>query len=125
MGLAVSVEDILGASRPIVRGFVEDVLAEFGPSSPQYVAAVQQANVIAGLYTDVTDAVSGLSKAMQGLKEETANLEIELLRAKGDTAGANAAQRTLDTQGFTEAEIAAYGYNRTLREQIEVLQSLS
>ena len=118
VGLAVSAEDILGASRPIVRGFVEAVLTEFGPSSPQYVAAVQQANAIAGLYAPLGDA---LSEAMKRLQSDTAGLQIELLRAQGNTAGADAAQRALDIQGFTEAELAAYDYNTALRAQVEAL----
>ena len=127
VGLAVSAEDILGASRPIVRGFVEAVLAEFGPSSPQYVAAVQQANAIAGLYAPLGDAMESvantLSETMKRLQSDTAGLEIELLRAQGNTAGADAAQRTLDITGLSDAEIAVYDYNTALRDQIEALDA--
>ena len=80
-------------------------------------------NELFNTFTDATSVVGGLSETMKSLKEDTANLEIELLRAKGDTAGANAAQRALDTQGFTEAEIAVYDYNTALRAQVEALQA--
>ena len=69
VGLSVSAEDILGASIPIVRGFVEAVLAEFGPSSPQYVAAVQQANAIAGLYESIADASDVAEKAAKDAED--------------------------------------------------------
>ena len=102
---------------------------ELGDSGAESLAALLSLSgamdAVLPAFNDGTDAVSGLSEVMKGLKEETANLEIELLRAKGDTAGADARQRALDTQGFTEAEVAAYDYNRTLREQIEALKRLT
>jgi hypothetical protein len=74
------------------------------------------------LQNPLNELFNTFSETMKSLKEDTANLEIELLRAKGDTAGANAAQRALDTQGFTEAEIAVYDYNTALRAQIKALE---
>lgn len=71
---------------------------------------------------DGFDAVVGMS---EGLKEVVNSLEIELLRLQGKTPEADARQRQRDIAGMSEAEIAAYDYNRTLREQIEVLQRLS
>lgn len=129
VGLNVSQEDILGSSRIAVRGFVEDVLAKFGPSSPQYVAAVQQANALAGLYEPLGNAAAAaasvMGEAMKRLQSETAELQIELLRAQGNISGANAAQRTLDTTGLGDAEIAVYDYNESLRAQIRALEDIA
>jgi hypothetical protein len=64
-----------------------------------------------------------LSEAMKRLQSDTANLQIDLLRAQGNTAGADIAQRLLDIKGLTEAEIAIYDYNESLRSQITNLTS--
>jgi len=53
------------------------------------------------------------------LAEDRTSLEIALMQAQGDAAGALAAQRALDIAGMTAAQIAAYDYNAALREQIE------
>jgi hypothetical protein len=71
----------------------------------------------------VTETVIGvvdvLTETMKGLLKERADLEIELLQVQGRTDEANAALRALAIEGFTEAEIAAYDYNQTLRDQIQ------
>ena len=62
-----------------------------------------------------------LANSLQALQNTSASLEVELLRAQGDTTGAAALQRSLDTAGFTAAELAIYDYNTALQAQIDTL----
>lgn len=105
VGLDVNPSDILNASRPIVRGFVEAVLAEFGPSSPQYVAAVQQANALAGLYEPL-DAIADKSKtAADALRDAVDALSGLASRAE------NAANARDTAGGLLDSIAGAAGYN--------------
>jgi hypothetical protein len=68
----------------------------------------------------VTEEVVGvLTETMKQLLKERADLEVELLQVQGKTDEANAALRRIATEGFTEAELAAYDYNDTLKAQIQ------
>jgi phage-related minor tail protein len=67
----------------------------------------------------LVETVELISKTMQDLLKERANLEVELLQVQGRTDEANAALRRIATEGFTEAEIAAYDFNQSLRNQIQ------
>jgi hypothetical protein len=57
------------------------------------------------------------------LQKQSTSLEIELLRARGLTAEADARQRAIATQGMSEAEIAIYDYNQALRGQIDSIRA--
>lgn len=83
--------------------------AEVVPASTQAAAAVEQA-------ADVMTA------AMKSLKDEQAQLEIDLLMAQGRTSQAVSAQRAKDIAGLTQAEIAAYDYNQALKAQIKTIE---
>jgi len=80
---------------------------------------------VSGAFAAVVPAVDAISEAMRRLQSETSSLEVDLLRAQGDTTGADAAQRAIDTEGLTAAEIAVYDYNQALRAQIEALGQAS
>jgi hypothetical protein len=67
----------------------------------------------------VADVVEQLTENMKKLLKERSDLEIELLQVQGRTDEANAALRKIATEGFTEAEIAAYDYNQSLKAQIQ------
>lgn len=67
----------------------------------------------------VPSIVDVLTETMKGILKERENLQIELLQVKGKTDEANAALRSIATEGFTEAEIAAYDFNQTLKNQIQ------
>jgi len=73
---------------------------------------------------EVISTVDILTETMKGLLKERASLEVELLQLQGRTTEANTALRNIATEGFTEAEIAAYDYNQTLRTQIESLKAV-
>ena len=71
------------------------------------------------LTEEVVGVVDQLTETMKQLLKERADLEIELLQVQGKTDEANAALRRIATEGFTEAELAAYDYNQTLKAQIQ------
>jgi hypothetical protein len=79
----------------------------------------------AGLFYDaaqqVGDGIDQLSTHMDSLSNDSARLTIELMRAQGNTTGADSAQRTFDTQGFTDQELFYYDNNKGLQKQIDVL----
>ena len=113
------------ATRDEFRALVESQLS-LGESGAQAVAALLG---VSGAFASVVPAaeVAGqaigdvLSEAMKRLQSDTAGLQIELLRAQGDTPGADAAQRAIDTSGMSAAEVAIYDYNTALRAQITSL----
>lgn len=102
---------------------------ELGDSGAVSVAALLSLSgamdAVLPAFTAVEDAVNSLSDVMKNLLGERKNLEAELLKAKGDQEGYATALRAIATEGYTTAEIAAYDYNQSLREQTRVLQQLS
>lgn len=114
VGLAVNAQDILGASLPVVRGFVEAVMAEFGPDSKQYVMAVTTANTIGGLYEAVgaaADDAKAAAEAAKAVLAERYGLETRLLQLQGNTA----ALRSRELAQLDES-------NRSLQEYIWALE---
>lgn len=75
--------------------------------------------VVDDVVNEVTEVIVVMTKNMQELVKERKNLQVELLRVQGKTDEANTALRSIATEGFTEAEIAAYDFNQTLRVQIQ------
>ncbi len=73
---------------------------------------------LSGAFAEVTPLAE---KFLKSLQADTKNLEIELLKAQGNTASYTAALRTLETQGMTRLEVATYDYNKSLEAQIEML----
>ena len=63
-----------------------------------------------------------LSETLVNLRDEQKNLEIELLTLQGKTSEAEMAVRSLATQGMSAAEIAAWDFNASLKDQINVLR---
>lgn len=113
-------------TREEFRALVESQMA-LGESGAANVAALlalsnAMSNILPA-FNEAGNAVGGLSDIMRSLKEESTNLEIELLRARGMTAEADARQRAVATQGMTEAEIAIYDYNQALRGQIDSIRA--
>ena len=64
-------------------------------------------------------ADSGMAEIIKGLTDQGRNLEVDLLQAQGRDAEARALQREIETQGFSEAALAAYDHNQALRDQID------
>lgn len=55
------------------------------------------------------------------LTKQGQSLQVNLLNAQGDTAGAKALQRSIDIAGLTDAQVALYDYNQSLQDQIDTL----
>ena len=75
--------------------------------------------ILTEVVDEVTEVIAVMTKNMQDLLKERKSLEIELLQVQGRTEEANAALRKIATEGFTEAEIAAYDFNQSLKAQIQ------
>ena len=101
----------LPATKEAYRAMVESAL-EGGEATAGLAAALIR----------LAPAFDSASSAMTSLQAETKNLQIELMRASGDIAGAAAAQRALDTSGFDSATLAAYDLNESLREQVKAAE---
>lgn len=111
---------------------VSDAFAQLGLAMPstrdafRSLVQAQDVNTEAGrsMYASLialSGAFASVTENMKRLQSDTANLQIELLRAQGNTAGADAAQRAIDTSGMSAAEVAIYDYNTALRAQITSL----
>lgn len=101
----------LPATKEAYRAMVESAL-DGGEATAGFAAALIR----------LAPAFDSAKSAMTSLQAETKNLQIELMRASGDIAGAAAAQRALDTSGFDSATLAAYDLNESLREQIKTAE---
>ena len=109
--------EAFGADNPLSMMLL-NVSASFAAITP-----VSEAAVVA--VDGVVTSVAGLSDAMKRLMDETASLQVDLMRAQGNTAGANAALYALDTAGLSEAERGVFDYNASLRLQITALTDAS
>ena len=135
-GMDVGVEVILGATRQQFR----DLFEQFAPGSAGWNAllsvnaqfasitdaAEQLASTVEETTTTITEAVEALqttddSPISQRLVGEFLDLQIQLMRATGDIAGADALQRGIDTAGMTPTQVGLYDANNTLRAQIAAL----
>lgn len=120
--------DAATATRESFRSLVEsqDLATEAGQKT--YAALIGVAGAFAEITPASEAAVQGLAAASDALKKlqsDTAELQVELLRAQGNTAGADAAQYKIDTAGMTDAERSIFDYNRALRDQITALTDAS
>ena len=100
--------DAVPATREAYRALVEsqDMTTESGRKA--YASLIQ----LSGAFAELNPAIS---ETLKSLQKESANLERELALAQGGDV------RAIDTDGMSEAEIAAYDYNQTIRDQIKVL----
>ncbi len=142
VGLGYQQSDILAMSRDQFRALVESIDTSTDSGARLYATFmnVQEAFAsITPLAEEGGEAVLTLAEALDkmrnplrtvediarnivDLERQSKGLGVELLMAQGDTAGARALQKALDTQGWTDAEIAIYDYNQGIRDQITKLQ---
>lgn len=73
--------------------------------------------------TTIITGTKQLNSVLDGFTSQTAQLSIDLLTAQGNTAGAANALKELETKGLNPVELAAYNYNKSLRDQITNLNS--
>lgn len=100
------------ADRAEYRAKVEKALAEGNVELAAGLMKLSEA--FAELNPAAADAVSTIAD----MKKQTEQLQIELLRAQGKTAEADAAFRNISTRGMTDAEKAVWDYNAALQQQI-------
>jgi hypothetical protein len=120
-------EDQIGSmTRETFRQIVDGIDLSTEAGRTLYAAMMSVSGAFASI-TPVADAASGavadVVSHLAELNGATENLRVELLKAQGDTAGAAALQRSIDTAGFAEAEIAIYDYNVALRAQIDAINA--
>jgi len=89
-------------------------------SSDLYIALLGMNEAFASITPEAIKATNALSEIGKQLESEAKQLQIEMMRATGRNASADAAQRAFDTAGYTEAEMALYDYNTTLRKRIDL-----
>lgn len=102
-------------------------LLQLAPSFAELVPAIE--GVGTAVDQTAAQAAEAAARVLEDLARSRGDLEVELLRAQGNTTGANARQRGLDLAGLTTglngtdaaAATAAYDYNAALRAQIDTL----
>lgn len=98
---------------------LDDIRTTVGSALGQAGAAMEYIPRYTQEVTDSGRVAADAAGTMKRLQSETSRLNIELLKAQGNTAAAAAAQRALDTAGFDDAATAAYDLNAALRAQID------
>lgn len=68
---------------------------------------------------NIQESFFKITERIEDLKTKGRDLEIELLKVTGNTELAQLAIDALATEGMTQAELAAYNYNKTLEATIE------
>jgi hypothetical protein len=122
LGIAISVEDVLAGTRDDVTAYMAQFKAMGEQGQPFVDLMLSLGEAFASLTAPIEQAaaaVRDIAANMANLSASTAQLQIELMRAQGDEPGAAAAQRALDTAGWTDAEIALYDFNAAMRKTIE------
>lgn len=124
VGLGISAEDLGKLTRPEFRKWYESIATQFGAENPMAMALFNVSDAFAAITPAAeagAQALAVISDALKTLTAGTAGLQVELLRAQGNTTGADAAQYSIDTAGLTGAERAVFDYNASLRSQITAL----
>ena len=112
------------------------VLLQLAPGFAELVPAIESVGTaVDQTAAQAAEAAARMAEAGRRVLEDLArsrgDLEVELLRAQGNTTGANTRQRGLDLAGLTTglngtdaaAATAAYDYNAALRAQIDALNA--
>ena len=108
-------------SRDQFKDWVNTAIASGEAGTTSAAGLLKLEGAVAGLLPAAEAAVSGISKTMEGLLSQRSSLDAELLRAQGDQVGYLAAQRDIATQGYSDAERAAWDYNEALKTQAKAL----
>jgi hypothetical protein len=111
--------DAATATRESFRAIVEaqDLTTESGQKT--YAALISVSGAFAGLTPVLESVAAAVDTALGKMQADAASLAVELLAAQGDTAGAAAAQRAIDTAGYSDLAIAQYDANTATRALIE------
>lgn len=117
------------ATRDEFRALVESQLALGEEGAKASATLLGVSGAFASVVPAAADAAGAVeemvSQITQNLLRDRGRLEADLLRAQGNIAGADAANRLLDIAGYADAETALYDYNAALRAQISGLEAAS
>lgn len=146
VGIDVEVSYLEGLTRPAMRAFVESVAQQFGFESEQYVAAMQQVNLLAGFteaLPSVLNATSAIDSAAQSadqsakdaakawedinkaLASDRLDAGIALLRAMGQEEAALKQERERAIEGYDAQQIAMYDGTQAILAQVAELEKLN
>lgn len=139
-GLEIDPSVLQNATRPAIRAFVESVGEQFGYESKEYVAAIQQANVLAGITEALPSTVQAIDTAAQSASDAAqdaarawqditdallgarSDAEIELLRAQGKEEAALAAERARSIVGYDAYQVSLYDGTQAILSQVTALE---
>ena len=116
LGIALpdaTASDALTQYRKLVEA--QDLNTEAGRTA--YAALV----TLGGGFAQLVGSTQSMSEPLRTLQSDAASLLADLAEAQGDAAGAAAMRYAIETKGLNDAELAAYKYNQTLRDQITAL----
>jgi hypothetical protein len=116
--------DAATASRDSFRALVESQDLTTTSGQATYAALISVAGAFAQLTPTLAAAAAAVDTALASLKNDAANLGVDLLTAQGDTAGAAAARRAIDTAGMSALAVAQYDANNATRALIASLENL-
>ena len=122
-GLEISAETLGQTSRDGFRALVEDAGQTLDASGQKvYAALLSVSGAFASVVPASVSASTAISTTMANLRKEFDTLNVQALTARGDTAGAAAAQRTIDTAGLTFSETIQYDINQVAKGIVAGLQ---
>lgn len=125
VGLQFSAEQLLTATRPQIRAFVEGVAEQFGFESKEYVAAVTQANALASITAPLESAVQTVSAASTAMSDALRDAAEAAQRIADERKGL---QDQIDELTMSRAELIAKERaaldesNRALFDRLTALQ---
>lgn len=146
VGLDVSAESLMNITRPQIRKFVEGVAEQFGVESKEYVTAMEQANVLAGITealpsvlkssSDLDSASKSAEEAAksaeeaykawqdinEGLEKDAFDLSVALLRQMGQEEAALNAERSRAIKTYDAQQIALYDANQATQKLIDSMK---
>lgn len=118
--------DAASATRDSFKSLVNSQDLTTASGRQTYASLLSVAGALSALLPpadEVKKAVNEMSDLFLSLGKESAQLQADLIEAKGDSKGANFARKNLATQGFSDAELEIYNFNEALREQIKTAKS--
>lgn len=142
-GATFSVEKILGMTREDVSALMtqfsgnsqvtqflldwQQTIAEVVPWGSDIIETTEDVETLAEALARLRNpmrTVQDIAQSIISLEAQGQALKVQLLQVQGNTAGAGALQRTIDTAGMTADEVAIYDANEAIRAQIKAEQEL-
>ncbi len=114
-GASITPEFVLGITPEEFRAYFEEFTAAGNDVAAQTMINIAQA------FIDLQGDIEAAGQTLRNLQAEGQSLDVQILRAMGNTAGADALQRSLDTAGMSADEIALYDLNAEKRAQLAAI----